>query len=119
MRAGAPSANNNGGTLSDDSVIAWLPRDAGHIAAAQPSERGDAVVPCWDQIIPPRLRVPVALPTAAIIGRPYRGTAAAARRCRCSYTAANRGGLADGIVGCYLPRIYVAGLVALSRPQRD
>ncbi|MEV5050211.1 MULTISPECIES: hypothetical protein [unclassified Arthrobacter] len=35
--------------------MTWLPGDAGRAAAAEPSERVDAVAvaPCWDRVLPP------------------------------------------------------------------
>jgi len=41
-----------GGTLSNDSVMTWFPGDAGRTAAAEPSERSEAVAPSWDRVIP-------------------------------------------------------------------
>ncbi|WP_179129005.1 hypothetical protein [Arthrobacter sp. 49Tsu3.1M3] len=32
--------------------MTWLPGDAGRSAAAEPSERSDAVAPSWDRVIP-------------------------------------------------------------------
>ncbi|MEY9776654.1 MULTISPECIES: hypothetical protein [unclassified Arthrobacter] len=33
--------------------MTWLPGDASRAAAAEPSERSDAVAPSWDRAIPP------------------------------------------------------------------
>lgn len=82
-------------------------------------------------------RAPAALTTAATIGRPCRryrdapahGSAARAgadgppaRHTRQNATISPCGRnhtSACGVVGCCLPRIYVRGLVSVSRPRRD
>lgn len=48
--------------MSNDSVVSWFPRDAGHTAAKESAERSDAVAPCWDRVSVP------ASPAASRVG---------------------------------------------------